>query len=46
MGRTLASGLGVPADRNRAPIWLDQAERAGDVAAGDLARLLRLESGQ
>ena len=45
LGRTFAFGLGVPVDREAALNWLDQANRAGDTAAGDLARLLRLDTG-
>ncbi len=43
LGRMLAIGLGGPADRQAALQWLDQAGRAGDAAAADLARLIRLQ---
>ena len=38
----LVTGLGAPADKEAALTWLDQAERAGDPEAGELARMLRL----
>lgn len=42
-GRALAFGIGLPQDRVAALTWLDQAKRAGNADATDLAHLLRLE---
>jgi len=42
LGHALAYGVGAPRDVPAALVWLDQAERAGDERARDLARLLRL----
>jgi TPR repeat protein len=42
LGRVLSLGLGVPPDRAMALSWLDQAGQAGDAAAADLARALRV----
>jgi TPR repeat protein len=42
LGHVLAYGIGVPQDRVAALTWLEQAERAGDPAAGEAARLLRI----
>lgn len=42
LGQVLAYGIGVPQDPRTALGWLEQAERAGDLRARDLARLLRI----
>ena len=43
LGRALAFGIGVAQDRVQALTWLEQAARAGNTDAMELAHLLRLE---
>lgn len=43
LGRALAYGIGIPEDKAAALVLLEQAERAGNVEAMALARLVRLE---
>lgn len=44
-GRVLSLGLGVPIDRASGLSWLEQAGQAGDADAEELARALRVGSG-
>ena len=46
LGRAMAYGIGITQDRTGALTWLEQAERAGNADAANLAHLLRLAVAQ